>query len=775
MRRLASRARDWARPLALFAIAATLLCLAWGELETSFGPLGDVLAMVALALAPALAALATRRWWAGLLVGVVVLAPVASIALGVSLLDMRPGERDFFGPVFGALGDGFRDIYETDAPFDRVDHLELTAMVLISVYAFLALCGLLYACRRPLLAGLVLVVGVALPVTVAASYGAGSPLMTGALVLAAILLTLFVTRTDDRPLRGVVQAGIVGAVLVLVAVGASTSGAVAKDAFVSWTRWDLYDRPKDPVGVRYVWSSNYRGIAFPGKETVVLTIKAPKEKLYWRATTLDDYTGVGWREELDPGPPTESLPGVATELDDPLLPAAARLQKNWTKQEVTVVALADTHLIAAAQPMRWQVAGQGPVQYAESGLALAPQGLTLGGTYTVWSYAPEVKPKALAELPADYPASLARYLEVVPDVVFPAFGTPDRDAAVDGIFAERSFDALLGAYEPMYREAKRVVGQAASPYLAAASLEAYLRSEGGFRYAEQPQQPLDSTPPLVDFVLRTKEGYCQHFAGSMAVMLRLLGIPARVAVGFTSGDYDDRRKEWTVTDRNAHAWVEVYFPGKGWLSFDPTPGRGELSAAYSTASTSFPSGGPTALGVDAASLSEVLRQRLGGSESGDTLLGDLPGDLTGGAGVQTDGGSGIGIPALVFIVLAAALALLLGAKELRRRARFLSRNPRKVAAACRRDLVAFLADQRVEVDESTTLAELAAYLDKAYRVNAKPFARAATAARFGTPAVASEAAATARRELRTLLKQLRRQLPASSRARGALSLRSLPV
>ncbi len=89
---------------------------------------------------------------------------------------------------------------------------------------------------------------------------------------------------------------MLGLVVVLAAVGASTSSAVSKPAFLSWKNWDLYDRPKDPVGVRYVWSSNYQGITFPKKATVVLRIQAPKDSLYWRATTLDEYTGVGWRE-----------------------------------------------------------------------------------------------------------------------------------------------------------------------------------------------------------------------------------------------------------------------------------------------------------------------------------------------------------------------------------------------------------------------------------------------------------------------------------------------
>ena len=79
-------------------------------------------------------------------------------------------------------------------------------------------------------------------------------------------------------------------------------------------------------------------------------------------------------------------------------------------------------------------------------------------------------------------------------------------------------------------------------------------------------------------------------------MLRLLGIPARVAAGFVPGRYHD--DFWEVTDHDAHAWVEVWFRGYGWLPFDPTPGRGRLAGTYSS----------TSLGFNARSAAEVPRR-----------------------------------------------------------------------------------------------------------------------------------------------------------------------
>ena len=163
---------------------------------------------------------------------------------------------------------------------------------------------------------------------------------------------------------------------------------------------------------------------------------------------------------------------------------------------------------------------------------------------------------------------------------------PGRDRLVDGLFADDRYLALW-PYESMWEEAQRLRADARTPYGAVVAIETWLRSTGGFVYDESPPAT-DGAPPLAHFVAEAKRGYCQHFAGAMALMLRMLGIPARVAVGFTSGTYEDGG--WTVTNHNAHAWVEVWFPNYGWLPFDPTPSRGSLAASYSASSSGFNAG-----------------------------------------------------------------------------------------------------------------------------------------------------------------------------------------
>ena len=141
------------------------------------------------------------------------------------------------------------------------------------------------------------------------------------------------------------------------------------------------------------------------------------------------------------------------------------------------------------------------------------------------------------------------------------------------VFFGTSDEFEVGALESVYEAALGVTSEARTPYEAAALLETWFREAGGFTYDEQPPAPIGGTPALIDFVNETKRGYCQHYAGAMALMLRLLGVPARVAVGFTSGEYSSDDKEWVVKDTNAHAWVEVGSPSSDPLRPDPGPRR----------------------------------------------------------------------------------------------------------------------------------------------------------------------------------------------------------
>jgi hypothetical protein len=248
-------------------------------------------------------------------------------------------------------------------------------------------------------------------------------------------------------------------------------------------------------------------------------------------------------------------------------------------------------------------------------------------------------------------------------------------------------------------------------------------------------------------------------------MLRYLGIPARVAAGFASGTYST--DHWTVTDHDAHTWVEVWFKGHGWLPFDPTPGRGRLAASYSASSKSFDPGAAAALVGAGTAIQRLLQNEALSSSS-------VRGEHARSVPVPTSGNHKtfliVGLLLLALVALGVAVFAL---KAVRRRARYLTADPRAVAAACRRELSEILLDQRVDVPRSATLQELGELLDEQLEVGASVFVEVASGARFAAPAPAAEAASRARAEAGELRRVLRRRLTLFERLSGALSLRSL--
>jgi hypothetical protein len=133
----------------------------------------------------------------------------------------------------------------------------------------------------------------------------------------------------------------------------------------------------------------------------------------------------------------------------------------------------------------------------------------------------------------------------------------------------------------------------------------------------------------------------------------------------------------------------------------------------------------------------------------------------------------VGIAGILVLVGLAALGLFALSKFALRRSRFLTNDPRRIAAACRREVVDFLRDQRIDVPRSIGPRELGGLLSKRVGVEAGGFASAIGLARFGPASSAPGAAREARSELRTVRRRLRRALPFGRRLRGALSVRSL--
>ena len=126
--------------------------------------------------------------------------------------------------------------------------------------------------------------------------------------------------------------------------------------------------------------------------------------------------------------------------------------------------------------------------------------------------------------------------------------------------------------------AHQVSAAADNPYDRAASLEAYLKTHYGYTL-QLPSQPVQD--PISNFLFQRKQGHCEYFASSMAVMLRSMGIPSRVVNGFHGGEFNQITGDYIVRARDAHSWVEAYLPGAGWTTFDPTPAGADGARHYS--------------------------------------------------------------------------------------------------------------------------------------------------------------------------------------------------
>ena len=453
-----------ARTIAVTAFPAMLIALVWLRLESPVaGP--DWLWAVLLALAPALAPMLWLR--------LALIAPAALLAAWVALdtpaTDDRPG---FFEPVLLRFKDGFSDYYDVSVPFNAVQQPHMHGVVVLAIFGFCLLLAQFVAARKPLPAVLTVIAGAGWPATL---YPVES-IAIGAVILAAVLWVLAGMRAS-RP----VPALLAGAVLVVAATGASTSAALAKDGVLAWERWDLNGRSRQ-VSVKYVWDANYGGIEFPKQKTTVLRIRGPQRGLYWRATTLDQFTADRWIED-----PTPLSTGLATGNlpSDPLLPARSLNRRTWVKQQVEVVALRDAHIVAAAQPIGLDAPQLGGVFFLSDGIVRVYGGLKRGQRYTAYSYAPRPEPAQLARVGPEYPPALDRFLQIGRTRVEP-FGADGRDARVDALFGDERYLALW-PYEGLWNEAQRLRAGARTPYGAVVAIETWLRETGGFAYDESPR------------------------------------------------------------------------------------------------------------------------------------------------------------------------------------------------------------------------------------------------------------------------------------------------
>jgi protein-glutamine gamma-glutamyltransferase len=701
--------------LAVFAALGLFGALHWARLMVD-PPLGRLLAIVALAVGGAAALTALRavrppglRFTAAAALSLALLLLCLMVA-GLQARLLAPGN---WGELGDGLDRGLSGIQAVGWPYDGPDPwVRLTTLLgaplLLALSAALAFWPVRRGAGVLRAAGLVLLL--VLYGTAVTEHDPGQPVLRGFLLLLLVAAWLWLPRLHPRE-------AATGAAAVL-AVGILAMPLSARlDADRPWWDYRAWDWFGAGESVTFDWSHSYGPLDWPRDGTTMLNVRA-KRPHYWKAETLDVFDGFRW-VRLD----SNAGPRQRAQVPDPGPIGSSwdyfEYNPRWEERiAFTVRGLSSPLVIGAG--ITFQVSGLDYIPSADGTTRVVDDLLEEGDTYSVRAYVPDPTPSQLANAPPGYNFELHQYTEIdLPgsigdEVVVPLRGEP---ASIGSPGAERRLRS--SEYARVYRLARRLTDGTRNSFEAVRSVERHLQRN--YRYFEDvPRHRL----PLDAFLFEDRTGYCQQFSGAMALLLRMAGIPARVATGFTRGSYNRDSGEWRVRDLDAHSWVEVYFNGVGWVNFDPTPPASPAEGQIPGLGDTGPSGtGP----VDSQ--------------------GDDPAGGTEQSAQAEDGGSGDG-PAwwLVPLLLAGAglcAALVLGLRA----ARAGRPGPERVAEAQIAELRRALARLGWSVPGGVTLLGLERRLDRAAGPVSARYVARLRAHRY-EPAPPSPPGPRERRELR---------------------------
>ena len=267
---------------------------------------------------------------------------------------------------------------------------------------------------------------------------------------------------------------------------------------------------------------------FASNDTSVHFTAETSQPTYWRTGAYDTYTGTGWERNVD----TDPLDGTI----DYETPSVERVEYEVTLERP-----------AESLPTPWrptEVTGVDELWVTDRGAVEPTTSVDAGTTYSGVSQRPERDPALLRAADDTYPEAV-----------------------------EQQYTTLEGTASRVQRLTNSITAGSSTPYDAAVAVQTWLRENKDYslQASEQSAQIAET------FLFGMEAGYCEYFATAMTVMLRTQDIPARYVVGYTSGQ-PTGDGEYEVRGMNAHAWVEVYFDGYGWVRFDPTPGDSRLAA-----------------------------------------------------------------------------------------------------------------------------------------------------------------------------------------------------
>lgn len=521
------RTRAWVR----FGLFGAALITAFGGLTSVIQGWGWYAAVVGTLLVPLIAiALAThfsRREWVppvvGVAVGVALLAVV--FAPMESFLGVVPTADTFarWGELVATGGDSIARQFVPAIPREGIQFI-LAVLAVASVVTIAPIVN-----RVPAVAALPLLIVLDIPVAV--REGLLDPFW---FILTAVLY-LVLLRVGRRRMPAGSAAGA-GAVLIVASLVIPNWLPQPVERITGATGFGAGVNPLIDLG-----ADLRRGDPITA---VTYTTDAPTG-LYLRLATLVRFDGITWNPD----------DAIVDDEDVTELPAPVGLADRIPRTEYSA------NVVVGDIGGRWA-----PVPYPATGIRggdgdwrFEPEGLTLRSGSSING----------AEYSVDF-------LDVEPDL--------EQLAAVPRPDVDGRYLAVPFLPEIVRQTALQVAGEG-TPYERALALQAFFTQTDFVYSLDAPvEEGYDGTGVgvIADF-LEKRSGYCVHFASSMAVMARVVGIPARVVVGFQPGTSQllDGERVYTATSDDLHAWPELYFENVGWVRFEPTPGRGTIPD-YST-------------------------------------------------------------------------------------------------------------------------------------------------------------------------------------------------
>jgi transglutaminase-like putative cysteine protease len=269
-------------------------------------------------------------------------------------------------------------------------------------------------------------------------------------------------------------------------------------------------------------------------DTLMMYVRSPVWS-YWRSHAFDHYDGRHWAQSSKDLTLVEPAGSYYFRFIYPFPPGDYFVQTYYIAQLLP-------NLVYTGGKPTDMIFPADTVSVDFTGGIRAPQALQPDMAYSVWSIRQNFGPEALRAAGMDYPVDVVNTYLQLPDTV-----------------TERTREL-----------ARDLTRDAPTPYDKAVALRDYLRAT--YPYNPFPPPQARDSDAVDQFLFVDREGVCEHYASAMIVMLRSLGVPARLAAGYGSGTHNPITGFYEVRAKDAHAWVEVYFPEYGWVPFDPTPG-----------------------------------------------------------------------------------------------------------------------------------------------------------------------------------------------------------